>query len=184
MPIPCGLLYRGSALAGLSPQACDDVRQLGVRTFIDLRTADEREGTPSSTCAERQARMVLAPMPTPYSVSPTDYLADLNTAPSVAAAFNVLGDVEAYPVYFHCVYGRDRTGVLAALILLTLGATPDEVMAEYHLTADSGLSVYPDSLQAVLDAIARVGGVEAFLASVGVSPAQLATLRTKLGVRH
>jgi len=63
-------------------------------------------------------------------VSPQDYVADLHATESVATAFGVLGDVAAYPVYFHCVYGRDRTGVLAAVILLALGATRESVLAE------------------------------------------------------
>ncbi|MCW4385370.1 tyrosine-protein phosphatase [Salinibacterium sp. SYSU T00001] len=35
---------------------------------------------------------------------------------------------------FHCAAGRDRTGVLAALLLVSLGATDDEIVADYSRT--------------------------------------------------
>jgi protein-tyrosine phosphatase len=180
--VACGAVYRGAALAGLSGCGCAEVARLGIRTVIDLRTPDERLAAPEASCVAAQAALVQAPMPIPYSVSPADYLADLEATETVAAAFAVLGDLEAYPVYFHCVYGRDRSGVLAAVVLLALGATRDAVMAEYELTAAAGLSTYPASLEAVLDEIDARGGVEAYLAAAGVPAETLAILRARLTV--
>jgi protein-tyrosine phosphatase len=113
-------------------------------------------------------------------VSAADYLADLNATDSVAAVFTILADESAYPVDIHCVYGRDRTGVMAAVILLALGATPDDVMTDYRLSASAGLGAYPSSLSAVLDAIAQRGGIEAYLAGAGVDAETLARVRARL----
>ena len=177
--VACGALYRGAAPVGLVDQGCADFDRLGIRTVIDLRTDDERLASPDSDCVTEQATIVPAPMPTPYSVSPADYLVDLNTTASVALAFNALADESAYPIYFHCIYGRDRTGVLAAVILLALGATRDEVMTDYQLSVDGGVGAYPDSLNAVLDDIDQSGGIEVYLAAAGVPVAELAALRAK-----
>jgi hypothetical protein len=124
--------------------------------------------------------MVLAPMPIPYNVSPADYVADLDAKDSVAAVFAVLADESAYPVDIHCVYGRDRTGVISAIILLALGASADVVMTDYKLTEEAGLSVYPNSLAAVLNAIAQQGGIVAYLASAGITSDTIARIRARL----
>lgn len=175
--VACRTLYRGAPLAGLDPVACAAFSELGVRTVIDLRTAAERTGKPDSPCVLVSASLVLAPLPIPYNVSPTDYLADLDTTDSIAAAFAALGDDAAYPVYFHCTWGRDRTGVLAAVILLALGATREHILAEYQLSVAGGVGAYPNSLSAVLDRIDADGGVERYLAQAGVSQSQVDVLR-------
>jgi protein-tyrosine phosphatase len=176
----CGQVYRGAALYGLSTCGCAEIARLGIRTVIDLRTPAERLAAPEDGCVAPPATLAPAPMPIPYSVSPADYVADLDATASVATAFAVLADPDAYPVYFHCVYGRDRSGVLAAIVLLAAGVSPAAVMDEYQLTAAAGLSTYPASLQAVLDEIDARGGVEPYLAGAGVAPAALAVLRARL----
>jgi hypothetical protein len=142
-----------------------------------LRVEEERIAVPDSPCVFAQASVVEAPLPIPYSLTQEEYLADLNTYASIVAAFDAFGDESAYPIYFHCTYGRDRTGVLAAVVLLALGASRDDVIAEYQLTALAGLYLPPDSLAAVLDEIEWRGGIEAYLAEAGVTRAKLATLR-------
>jgi protein-tyrosine phosphatase len=178
--VACGLLFRGAMLSSLSQRGCDAFAQLGIRTVIDLRTPTERDSSPEAKCIQEWAKIVRAPLPTPYSVSPQDYLADLYTADSIAKAFDVLGDPDAYPIYINCVHGRDRTGVVVAVILLALGATPDGVLAEYQLTREAGLSSYPDSLQAVFDEIERLGGVERYLLQMGVTRDEIDTLRSQV----
>jgi hypothetical protein len=174
--VACGALYRGAPLKGLGPEGCDEVAALGLKTVIDLRTESERESSPSSECV--RARSLPAPLPIPYGLGPSDYLADLNTTESIAVVFHALADPQAYPVYFHCTFGRDRTGVLGALLLLALGATPEDVMADYMLSKSS-VGAYPDSLQAVLDDIALRGGAEAVLDAAGISSDELAALRLR-----
>jgi protein-tyrosine phosphatase len=170
-----GALFRGPQLT-LSEAGCDEFSALGVRTIVDLRTEPERAASPDAHCAVQRANTVLAPLPVPADLSPQSYLADLDTSDSIAKAFAVLGDEAAYPIYFHCIYGRDRTGVLAAVTLLVLGVAREDVMREYLLSRAS-VGAYPDSLTAVLDAIERRGGSDAFLKSIGVGARELDTLR-------
>ena len=178
--VACGALYRSAAPVGLSAKACSDFLQLGVRTVVDLRTPAERTASPTAVCVTDSTSLVTAPMPIPYAVSPADYIADMNATESVRAFFGLLADDSAYPIDVHCVYGRDRTGVMAAIVLLALGASRDVVAVEYDLTADAGMATYPASLAAVLDAIAQHGGIEAYLAGAGVAPETLTRARARL----
>jgi protein-tyrosine phosphatase len=171
--VSCGTIFRGGPLR-LSAPGCEQLTALGLKTVIDLRTEGERIGSPSSACVT--ANVVTAPLPVPYGLGPEDYLRDLNTDDSVAKVFHTFGDPSAYPIYFHCTYGRDRTGVIGALLLLTLGATRETVMAEYLLSAPN-VGAYPTALEAVLDDIERRGGAERVLASLGISPGELSVLR-------
>ena len=176
--IACGALYRGAPLAGLSDAGCRVFARLGIKTVIDLREDSERVAWPEAACVTAAANVVSAPMPIPYNVSPADYVADLNASASIAAAFTALGDPAAYPVYFHCTYGRDRTGVLAAVILSALGATRADILQEY-LISQQTVGAAPGSLAAVLDEIELRGGIDAVLTAAGVSPAALAALRAR-----
>jgi hypothetical protein len=176
----CGTLFRGAKLDGLSEAGCAAFHDLGVRTVLDLRTDAERLSAPDAACVQADADVLPAPLPIPYSLSADDYLADLHALDTMTIVFDALTDPAAYPVYFHCLYGRDRTGVVAAVVLLALGVERADVLAEYELTADAGLTVVPASLEAVLDELAPPGALEAYLQGVGVTPQRLALLRSML----
>lgn len=176
-----GRLFRGPPLA-FSSEGCAEFERLGIRSVIDLRISEERDAVPEAPCIELTAEVIEAPLPVPYQVSASDYITVLHTRDSVAAAFAVLGDASAYPVYVHCTYGRDRTGVLIALVLRALGASREEILREYSLSRAS-VGATPSSLVAALDELEAQGGVEAFLASSGVNAEQLSTLRDQVIAR-
>lgn len=178
--LQCGQVYRSAAPSRLQESGCAGFKALGIKSVIDLRISSERANVPNSTCVEPQARTLLAPMPIPFNVSASDYLADLHADESVRTLFSTLGDDANYPVLFHCTYGRDRSGVAAALILLTLGVGRDEILADYQRTRNAGISTTPDSLSAALDEVERLGGVEAHLTSIGVTAESIAVLRRRL----
>jgi protein-tyrosine phosphatase len=170
----CGQLFRGAHLAGLGARGCEDLAALGVRRVVDLRTTSEWQRAPDADCG---LPVVHAPLPIPYDLSPSDYIASLNARASMRVVTAELARGE--PLYFHCVYGRDRTGVVAAVLLRALGASRDEVMRDYLLTEAAGLHVAPESLEATLDELERRGGVEAYLSGLGVTTATLADWRAR-----
>jgi protein-tyrosine phosphatase len=173
--VKCGMLFRGPPLT-LTPNGCGNYENLGVRVVVDLREGHERAGRLDAPCATDDETVIQAPLPIPYQVSPANYIADLNTLDSMALIFHALGTEAGYPMYFHCTWGRDRTAVVAAVILTALGASREAIMADYML---SGLTVgaYPESLEATLDELERRGGVEAYYAELGVTAEELAFLR-------
>ncbi len=177
--VACDELYRGSSLSALTLEGCQQFAATGIKTVIDVRSLAE-QAAPPAECVTGQSKLISAPLPIPYDVSPTDYLAILYTAPSMRLIFTTLADAAAYPVYYHCLYGKDRTGVVTAVILSALGASRETIQAEYALTGESGFAYYPRSLNAVLDEIDRIGGVDAYFAHIGVPKEQVQAMRSIL----
>ncbi len=174
--VTCGAVFRGPPLS-LTQDGCAAAAELGIRTVLDLRIESERLVTPDASCVD--AQRVFAPLPVPYGLGPTDYLNDLHAVSSIGIAFHTFGDPEAYPIYFHCTFGRDRTGVVGALLLLTLGATRDAVMQEYLLSAPN-VGAYPKSLDAVLNEVEQRGGAEVVLKDAGITAEELAVMRSRM----
>jgi protein-tyrosine phosphatase len=173
--VVCGAIYRGPPLR-LSEQGCSDATHLNLRTVLDLREEGERSSAPDADCVE--AGRVFAPLPIPYGLAAADYLRVLHDTASIATVFRTFGDATAYPIYFHCTIGRDRTGVVGALVLLALGASRATVMEEYLLSQPL-VGAYPDSLNAVLDEIEQRGGADAVLRDAGITDAELTVLRER-----
>lgn len=63
-----------------------------------------------------------------------------DAAPQLVTALNVIAHTPGATV-FHCAAGRDRTGVLAAMLLLALGAADDDIIDDYARTGDNMLAI-------------------------------------------
>jgi protein-tyrosine phosphatase len=172
----CGALFRSAAPGLLDGAGCASVRALGVVTVIDLREGGEQATTPSASCLQP---IVSASLPIPYSLSATDYLADLRSDASVRAVLETVASSDG-GVLFHCTYGRDRSGVVSALLLRLAGVSRDDVLTEYQLTQLAGFGTSPDSLVAVLDELDAAGGAQPWLEARGVPHALVEAVRVKL----
>lgn len=135
-------LFRADGLSRLSDDDRSLLRDLRLTTVIDLRTGDE--------VRERGSFPVDVLPVDYYSLPLTDVLPSPEELPSWAEAsfvaaryadmlsggsavlqrsIEILAAPGALPAVFHCSAGKDRTGVLSALILAFLGV-PDAVIAE------------------------------------------------------
>jgi hypothetical protein len=179
--VACRALLRGGDLGGLSQQGCAELAGLGVRTVVDLRRGTVQEDDPPPTCVSDQASVVSAAMPK-LPNTPENYRALLDEEAAVAAVFAALGDAEGYPVYIHCVIGRDRASFVTALVLLALGAERQTVIDEFMLSAEAGVAVQQPCIEAVLDELDDRGGVDSYLTAVGVTAGQLEVLRARVRV--
>ncbi len=80
----------------------------------------------------------------------------------------------AEPLLFFCKIGKDRTGVLAALLLSCCGAEPEEIIADYHRCSSSALwRPYPNCLIGIVSErainIQCIGRAQPHVASVCLS---------------
>ena len=144
-----GLLYRGGLFefSGsyyihnvIDDYGRDALNRLGIRTEIDLRSDYDYGGQTSSPldgCAYVRypfwGYTSIFPKST-YTESIYEYP---QTTESFRKIFTLLADENAYPVYFHCLIGQDRTGSLAFLILGLLGVEYDDLVRDYELSAFS-----------------------------------------------
>jgi protein-tyrosine phosphatase len=147
-PVRWRTLYRADALHRLDDDELDVLGRLGVRSVLDLRTAGEvakgrihadRLGivhhhlpvldetwAPAELPADADAGMVLGSL----------YIQMLDVgAPALGGALRLLAEAPSLPAVFHCAAGKDRTGVLAALVLGLLGVPDEVIVADYALTA-------------------------------------------------
>jgi protein-tyrosine phosphatase len=142
-------LFRSDSLDSLTATDLDAIQPLGLNTVIDLRSTPE---------IERNGRFPLETVPVAWhhlSVVDTTWEGD-NTLPKdlgateflvaaydkmltegaarFAKAFALLADADALPAVFHCAAGKDRTGLLAALVLGAIGVNNDAIISDFALT--------------------------------------------------
>ncbi len=171
-------ILRGGQLSSLSGDGCSTYTGLGVASVMDLRQESERTSAPPAACVTDMSQVHAVPMPKILPPSEANYLAMMSPSEaSMGQLFALLADSTAAPVYIHCVIGRDRASYAVALVLLALGADRATVLAEFALSNDVGITVNDDHLAAVLDEIDSLGGIEAYLAGLGVAPADLVAFR-------
>jgi hypothetical protein len=210
-------LFRADGLQRLERADLDVLSGHGLRTVIDLRTAGE---------IEERGRFPVDHLPVGYHHLPMietlwtaedigsatsaeeflieRYLLMLDEgAVSVRAVLELLAGPEGTPAVFHCAAGKDRTGVLAALLLRVLGVHVDDVAADYALSAaamrrmaELWMAESPDAMarqpkefmdapveamHGFLDAVDRLhGSVEGYVRDLGVSDDVIDALRAHL----
>src|SRR6478609_2472415 len=142
-------LYRADGLQRLAGDDLDVVRALGLRTVVDLRRPEEiaeRGAFPvDDHPVEYHNLSVLDVMwhdkEAPEFDDDADFLhwaySDMlaSGAATFADALKVLAAPGALPAVFHCAAGKDRTGLLAMLVLGVLGVPEDYIVADYAYTA-------------------------------------------------
>jgi protein-tyrosine phosphatase len=142
------LLYRADGLGSLTDGDLEVVRELALRTVIDLRSHRELQSRgrfPHDKIAVDFAHLPILDVLWDEEERPRDGDAESflleayedmlrQGASRFAAAITRLAEPGALPAVFHCAAGKDRTGLLAALVLSALGVDREEVLADYALT--------------------------------------------------
>jgi protein-tyrosine phosphatase len=143
-----GRIFRSDALV-LEDLDFETFASLGIRSVYDLRSNLERETTPNRlpdayhTVAEVALIGDEATRPA-FDAMLTDgeaFLADLylhtleSSAGTIGAVLSGLADETRLPAVFHCAAGKDRTGLVAAVLLSVLGVSEKDVLDDYELTS-------------------------------------------------
>jgi protein-tyrosine phosphatase len=213
-------LFRSDALHQMLEEDIDLLSAADVRLVsgLDLRSPLELQNTGMGAVFARGARHHHLPLLEVVSqdriarqtatgqMRRPAYIDMLESAgPRIGALFGILADADTYPGVFYCAAGKDRTGIIAALILRALGITDEQIIHDYSLTEpmpverrearlkelgwismpvdiDPQLLVAaPETMEAFLVALdERYGGVEAYLASCGVAGETLESVREHL----
>jgi protein-tyrosine phosphatase len=212
-------VYRADGVHRCTPGDVATLEALGVRRVVDLRTAHERVA--DGSFAPQHPTIEYRHVPILDDVSGIGEIAE--DEPLVVSYLHMIEQrssrivqaIEAIvgspgPVVFHCTAGKDRTGVMAALILQALGVPRETIVADYaksQMAMDRLIAWYkahrperdsvvdpavdpsraklmgarPEWMHRVLDVVdLRYGGAERYLLASGATPTTLRALRVRL----
>lgn len=144
-----GRLFRSDALHDLNEDDLRLFRNFGIVSIVDLRNADEVRRVGRGALKDEPARFVNAPVLTSAQMDERqeetqiddDYLARRYVqylqggGTAFVRAIQEMSVEDNYPLVFNCFFGKDRTGVLAALLLGCLGVDREQIVADYALTS-------------------------------------------------
>jgi protein-tyrosine phosphatase len=148
-------LFRADTIHRLDGADLDVFHDLGLRTIIDLRSQHELDDHGQLRPAAETVVLHHLPMldevgspNRPRPEPPPAELAALTTGGAyismadqgrhaIARAVALLARPERLPAVFHCTAGKDRTGILAAVVLSAVGVSDDDIVQDYMLTAES-----------------------------------------------
>lgn len=209
-----GVLYRTDALCNLTEQGREAYAALGIRTVIDLRRQPELDvdGRAPDWAFEVWHNIPLRERPGPAHDCPDmqslpGYMSDVylnmteTAAEDIARILVLLGDPATGPAAIHCAGGRDRTGVVVAVLLALLEVPDEEIALDYHLSerftrrwldwkrAESGsvpelpLNLLYAPEEAMLLLLKRLrerhGSVHGYVLDAGLAPATVEALRAR-----
>jgi protein-tyrosine phosphatase len=143
-----GRVFRSDALHGMTEADLAMYHELGVVAVYDLRGDVEIAERPNPMPSRNLPLLTRpagdeTPVATDWTAA-TDgaqVLANIYTAHIDHAAarigelFSALAERDGLPAVLHCHAGKDRTGVVAALLLDALGVDREAVLDDYELTA-------------------------------------------------
>ncbi len=150
-----GRLYRSGSLARLSQDDLAYLQRLGIRLVSDFRSLEERAKQPDRL--PDLPGLVERPLPMEstnrwerlrgaFTIffrkgQLDDYMLDSyrrvmidGNAHVIGEIFQRLADPAQLPALIHCTAGKDRTGLVAAMLLLTLGVPEETVLADYTMS--------------------------------------------------
>ncbi|MBW6422059.1 tyrosine-protein phosphatase [Rhizobium sp. XQZ8] len=211
-------VLRGDALHDLSEADIEALLGHGLATVIDLRNAHEIAAQANPFVGHDRVRYHNTPVFS--ALAPVEMMAEStlsfdmgdrycqaidNCQPAIAEVLNIIADAPEGAVLFHCSAGKDRTGVISALLLANAGVDEATIIEDYALTAtisgplieklreralgrgtpaalvDIVLASEPRSMRQALDHIRlHYGTVRDYLVTLGFDDAAIERLQNRL----
>ena len=206
-------LLRSDDLAQLTPHGLQALADYGVETVVDLRWDEEIALSPSPIVAEGcDIHYVHVSL---LASNPGEWRRLIQSCekerwkcvvleharPELRQVLQTIAAASPRPLLFHCVAGKDRTGLIAALLLALADVRPDAIAYDYaastHMLSDAYLKRYANSdpsdiLESVrcpeegvhnmLEYLQREGGIRSYLQKIGLAGGEIDRLRARL--RH
>jgi protein-tyrosine phosphatase len=224
-------IFRSGELSQLTDADLDLLRRLEIGCIVDLRSLKECELHRSRLPADLKSKLHQADITLDIRLDGKPIIDMIKEDPSpegvaraVAKGFPVIADLcgptlkliadrlagGGAPVIFHCTNGRDRTGVISAMLLYLLGAPRDAIVADFMTTNERidverviantldtyrkglGMELTRESIEIAtlvraeyIDALfqgfdSRYGSAEGYLAHFGINPDLRERLRERL----
>ncbi len=212
-----GVFFRADGLHRLTQEGQAALLGHGVQTIIDLRRSEELKTAPNvfansdnvqyhhvSLLVDEEFNAEPQRDPEPLVVMYRNILDERQR--QVYTTLSTFADTEGLPGLVHCTAGKDRTGLIVALLLALVGVPHEMIIADYALTStylgegfmedikkralQRGftweqyaplVTCPPENMVQTLQHIDQTyGGVPSYLRHIGLSSAQLTHLREML----
>jgi protein-tyrosine phosphatase len=172
-----GHIYRSDSLATLTLKDHETLQKIGLRLVVDLRAPAEVEQAPDKLPDDNPPEYMNLPVSredfdtvaalTRLKKGDTSWFSDTFMTDGYIQNIDLFSDTwgtiftrmaeeSGRPAVFHCTAGKDRTGILAALILLALGVPEETIIYDHGLSND-----YIKE---------KLGKIYEYLRSLGVDP--------------
>lgn len=202
-----GAVVRSDSRAHLTDAGWEALLGYGVSRIVDLRRDDELADDPPRAVDVEVVHVSLLPGSGSGDPSWTAMIAEAEAAPdalgqyvvyydwalerfapTIARALAAVASAPPGAVVVHCVGGKDRTGLVAALLLRLCGVSLEDVDGDYALTETRLRPRLGEVATAPAGAMATVlhrlerrhGSVEAYLVASGLAPEAVESLRARL----
>lgn len=215
-----GAVVRADSVRRLSAAGWRQLVGYGIERIVDLRFQDELEADPPATIPVEVVHVPVLPDPAsadwpeieavgdaaPDNASSTTavYLEFLDRyGEGFARAVSAVAGAPPGGVLVHCMAGKDRTGLVSALLLRVAGVSIVDVAADYALSERNLLPLWQpwfdsatdeverkrrlrmaatpaSAMESVLRELGRRGGEEAYLRAAGVSDDELHAVHRRL----
>lgn len=138
--IPYGLLFRGDGPENADEATKKVFNHLGIKGEIDLRIGSDVK----QNFLDASYPFLNGGINYFYQIVPGEYDYSTAVTDAIGDIFEFLADTDNYPVYFHCSWGKDRTGTLAFIVGGLLGVKFEDLMCDYELSSyGSGIDSQP-----------------------------------------
>jgi len=208
-----GAFFRADSLHQLSDADIQALLDAGVRTVIDLRHEGEVQAAPNRLAELPEVAYHHIPLIRVMGANGGSLPPDLRSIYSYIVddcqdclheAFKTMSTAQEGGILFHCSAGKDRTGVVAALLLGLAGVEEAIIAADYALTTQAMetlrpvlveqavarggrpedlepmLTSHPDDMQALLDHVkSKHGSLAIYIQQLGLDADQLHQLRQR-----
>ena len=152
-----GLVFRSDHLSRLSPGDHAILQRMRLKLVCDLRSVNEQQKAPDLLPDDSSIRLLSLPVQDRFFDPATamkrlkagddswlsmDFLVGLyrryldDFGPTWGSVLSFIAADDNLPLVFHCTGGKDRTGILAALLLKTLGVEDEQILSD-HLLSDA-----------------------------------------------
>jgi len=162
-------VYRSDALHHLTSADVARVRdELGIAAVVDLRSTAELRGEGRGPLANEPIGFHHLPLFDGREARPENWpaivtladryflLAEIAQVP-IARLITVLAEAGG-PVVYHCAAGKDRTGVVSAVLLGLLGVRDEVIVADYAATQEN--------LEAIIERLMAAKGYQTMLSAL------------------
>jgi protein-tyrosine phosphatase len=135
-----GRLFRSDCPVTFSEKDIKHIDTMHITCAIDLRIPSEIEENPSFFASHKGVNYHNISFetgnksPDCESAIASGYLKMFEDQKAIGRILHTIANADAN-VFYHCAVGKDRTGVVSALLLKICGVSDEDVIADYQLSA-------------------------------------------------